>query len=189
MIANVEEVIVLDVSRSEHQMPGINPQTLLSILRAYALYNPEMEYCQGLNYVAGLMLMLFDDEEVAFRALITIVERYELVNLFNRELPKLKMHFYTMDRLIGVADTELHSHLKEEGISTTLFASAWFITIFTNTLKENAENGVLNESLMQVWDYFLCSGWKAVIKVTTYIITSHRHILKELPFEDILPHV
>jgi hypothetical protein len=45
MIANVEEVIVLDVSRSEHQMPGINPKTLLSILRAYALYNPEMEYC------------------------------------------------------------------------------------------------------------------------------------------------
>ncbi len=58
------------------------------------------------------------------------------------------MHFYTMDRLIGVSDPELLEHFKEEGVSTTLFASAWFITIFTNTLKQNEEDGVLNESLL-----------------------------------------
>lgn len=82
-----------------------------------------------------------------------------------------------MDRLIGVSDPDLLEHLKEEGVSTTLFASAWFITIFTNTLKQNEEEGVLNESLLQVWDYFLCSGWQAVNKVATYIITSHKKLL------------
>jgi hypothetical protein len=43
-----------------------------------------------------------------------------------------------LDRLVGLADPELLAHFKEEGVTTTLFASAWFITIFTNTLKENA---------------------------------------------------
>ncbi len=162
---------------------------LLSVLRAYALYNPEMEYCQGLNYVAGLLLMVFRDQEVAFRALITVVERFNLTDLFNPHLPRLKMHFYTMDRLIGVSDPDLYEHFKEEGVSTTLFASAWFITIFTNTLKQNEEDGILNETLLQVWDYFLCSGWQAVNKVATYIITSHKQLLVQLPFEDILPHV
>jgi hypothetical protein len=64
--------------------------------------------------------------------------------------------------------------LKEEGLSSTLFASAWFITIFTNTLKQNTEHEVLNESLLQLWDYFLIGGWRAIIKISVYILKSHR---------------
>jgi hypothetical protein len=59
LIANVDEVIMLDVQRSEHQMPGVQPQVLLSVLRTFALYNPTVEYCQGMNYIAGLLLMVF----------------------------------------------------------------------------------------------------------------------------------
>lgn len=73
LISNVEEVIALDVQRSEHQMPGVDPKVLIGVLRTYALYNPEIEYCQGMNYVAGFLLMVFEDEEIAFKALITIV--------------------------------------------------------------------------------------------------------------------
>lgn len=83
MIAGVDEVITLDVSRSEDQMPGVDPSVLISVLRAYALFNPEIEYCQGLNYVAGLLLMVFNDPEVAFRALTVIVDRFKLADLFN----------------------------------------------------------------------------------------------------------
>ena len=94
-----------------------------------------------------------------------------------------------MDRLIGLKDATLRDHFKEEGVTTTLFASAWFITMFTNTLKENAQNGVVNETLLQVWDYFLLSGWRGLQKIAVYIITSHGQILGQMPFEDILPHI
>ena len=76
-------------------------------------------------------------------------------------MPRLKCYFYVLDRLLGLADDKLSAHLKEEGINTTLFASAWFITIFTNTLKENAIDGVVNESLLQVWDMFLFGGYRS----------------------------
>jgi hypothetical protein len=56
LIASVDEVIMLDVQRSEHQMPQVNPEQLTQVLRTYALYNKEIEYCQGMNYVAGLLL-------------------------------------------------------------------------------------------------------------------------------------
>lgn len=36
-IANVDEVIMLDVQRSEHQMPNVDPQLLLGVLRTFAL--------------------------------------------------------------------------------------------------------------------------------------------------------
>ena len=83
LASSVEEVIQLDVSRSEHQMPSVEPEMLKSVLRTYALYNPEIEYCQGLNYVAGFLIMVFKDPEVAFKALITIVERFSIADLFD----------------------------------------------------------------------------------------------------------
>jgi hypothetical protein len=92
-----------------------------------------------------------------------------------------------LDRLLGLSDPDLTAHFKEEGITTTLFASAWFITIFTNTLKQNCQDGIVNESLLQVWDQFLFGGWQAAIKISAYIIISHKHLLLKLPFEDILP--
>lgn len=101
-----------------------------------------------MNYIAGLMLMVFKDPEVAFRCLITIVGRFGISELFNTELPRLKMYFYILDRLVGLKDIALKDHFKEEGLSTTLFASAWFITMFTNTLKGLEEKGVVNESLL-----------------------------------------
>jgi hypothetical protein len=161
-ISRVEEVICLDVSRSEHQMPGVDSEELRNVLRTYALFNPEVEYCQGMNYIAGLLLMVFQDPEIAFYCLITIVGRFGIAALFDQEFPRLKQYFYILDRLIGLKDQALSDHFKEEGVTTTLFASAWFITMYTNTLKENAENGVVNESLLQIWDYFLIAGWRGL---------------------------
>jgi hypothetical protein len=56
LIVNVEEVIMLDVHRSAHSMPDLDMQQLTNILKTYAYYNPEIEYCQGMNYVAGFLL-------------------------------------------------------------------------------------------------------------------------------------
>lgn len=45
LIKNVEEVIIMDVARSQDSMPGVDMKVLLSILKTYAFYNPEIEYC------------------------------------------------------------------------------------------------------------------------------------------------
>jgi hypothetical protein len=57
-------------------------------------------------------------------------------------------------------------------VTASYFASAWFITIFTNSLNKNtADDGTVNESLLQLWDYFLVAGWKAILKLGLYILT------------------
>lgn len=47
---------------------------LFNILCAYAHNNREVGYCQGLNYIAGLLLIVTDDEEKSFWLLKHIVE-------------------------------------------------------------------------------------------------------------------
>jgi hypothetical protein len=92
-----------------------------------------------------------------------------------------------MDRLVGLCDEDLKRHLKDEGLSTTLFASAWFITLFSSTLKQNSDNEVVNESLLQLWDYFICVGWRAIVKMGVYIIVQSTEKISDLPFEEMMP--
>jgi hypothetical protein len=48
---------------------------------------------------------------------------------------------------------------------------------------------VVNESLLQLWDYFLISGWKAILKLGLYILTMDHEILMKMGFEEILTHI
>jgi hypothetical protein len=53
-----------------------------------------------------------------------------------------------MDRMLNIVDVDLYNHFKDEEITASYFASAWFITIFTNSLKQNTEEEVVNERLL-----------------------------------------
>ena len=37
---------------------------------------------------------------------------------------------------MSIVEPELHAHFKDEMINASYFASAWFITIFTNSIKK-----------------------------------------------------
>lgn len=50
-------------------MKDVDPVILTNILKTYAFFNPEIEYCQGMNFIAGFLYIVFRDEENAFKAL------------------------------------------------------------------------------------------------------------------------
>ena len=85
-----------------------------------------------MNYLVGLLLLVFKSADVAFRCLVVMMNRFKIYDLFNEQLPNLKLYFYQIDSLVSLVDPALESHMKEEGLSSTLFASKWFVTLFTN---------------------------------------------------------
>jgi ecotropic viral integration site 5 protein len=93
-------------------MKSVDPAVLTSILKTYAFFNPEIEYCQGMNFVAGFLFIVFRDEEKSFKALQEIIEVNNMAELFNPELPRLKLFFYQLDRLLSIHLPQLHSHFK-----------------------------------------------------------------------------
>lgn len=88
--------------------------------------------------------------------------------------------------MLSIVDQNLYRHFKDEGVTSSYFASAWFITIFTNSLKQNTQNSVVNENLLQLWDYFLIAGWKAVLKFGLFVLVKHGELILQMSFEDIL---
>ena len=124
-----------DIQRSFRNTEGIEDQNLRNILYTYAVINPELDYCQGMNFIAGFLYLFAKEEYLAFAIMRQVINIFELSTLFKTELPMLKLNFYRLDRLISILLPDLHSHLKEETVNSSYFSSPYFITLFTQSMQ------------------------------------------------------
>jgi hypothetical protein len=56
-------------------------------------------------------------------------------------------------------------------------------------MKEGADknsSGIISDNLLQLWDYFIASGWKAMFKMSLYLLKQNETQLLHLNFEEIL---
>lgn len=108
----VSDAIEVDVNRSFNNLKSITSLNLNNILKTYAIVNPELDYCQGMNFIAGFLYLLTSSESLAYAILKEVIDKFDMGNLFNSELPMLKLNFYQLDRLISIVLSDLHSHFK-----------------------------------------------------------------------------
>ena len=52
------------------------------MLRAYAAFDQELGYCQGMNFLAGMLLIYLDSEEKAFGSLVLIMKERSLRDMY-----------------------------------------------------------------------------------------------------------
>lgn len=176
----IEEVISLDVSRSYQNSSIVPSEALKNILKVYAFYNPEVGYCQGMNYIAGTIYSLFQQEDLSLKFMIALIEKFQMKELFTNELAKLKQYFYVLDRLIGIELPQLHEIFKQVNISSAHFCAPWFITLFASHLQNRPY------ILGSLWDLFLFDGWKTMFKAGIVILKRMSGQLIGTKFEDIM---
>ena len=106
-------------------------------MKAYAVVNQQaLDYCQGMNFIAGFLFLVFGKrEDLAFAVMKAVISKFRMHELFNTELPMLKLNFYQLDRLIAILLPDLHMHFKDEQINSSYYSSPYFITIFTQVLQ------------------------------------------------------
>lgn len=82
------------------------------------------------------------------------------------------------------------AHYNSENITSSFYSSSWFITLFTNQLKSNTGADLqVNRTLLQLWDYFIVSGWKAIFKFGLFIHVQGSDELVDKSFEEIIQHL
>lgn len=64
---------------------------LRNVLRAYASYDPDVAYCQGMNFLTGLLLMYMPSEAHAFAALVVLMEDRKLRSFYHRSMSLLQV--------------------------------------------------------------------------------------------------
>lgn len=70
-------------------------------------------------------------EEQAFCVLVKLMYDYHLRDLYKNGFDNLYLRLYQLHRLIEEHLTQLSQHFTEHHIETHMFASQWFLTLFT----------------------------------------------------------
>ncbi|ORX59433.1 RabGAP/TBC [Hesseltinella vesiculosa] len=152
-----ERQIDLDIPRTMHnhimfrQRYGSGQCNLFDVLRALANYDEQVGYCQGMASVVAILLMFYENDK-AFMLLVHMFRRDDLHNLFISGFPALIRAFYIQEQLLIRYAAKLARHLDHLGISTDMFATRWYITLFTG-------NVVNYSTLLRIWDLYFLHGF------------------------------
>ena len=181
-----KDIILLDVQRTSFlEDINQNREKIANILKAISKESPNITYCQGMNYIAAFLLMITDDEEESFYIFLALLFYTDYGTLFKDELEKLKKYFYVFERLINILLPELYFYFKNNNINVNFFISPWFITLFTCAYPyvQDMKNPKI---LLRIWDLFIFSGWKSIIKIGLSLIKHFESKLLNLTFENLL---
>lgn len=132
----VDDVITRDIHRTfpEHPQFGAakGQQLLFKVLKAYSLHDLEVGYCQGMAFIAGILLM-YVPEEPAFRLLARLMseQAVNMRQLFLPGLAGLKQALRMFEWLLSRIMPGLRLHLEEFGVLPVLYASTWLLTAFS----------------------------------------------------------
>lgn len=130
-------------------------ESLFGVCKAYALYDEDVGYAQGMNFL--IMPLLFHmPEEEAFSMLVRLMHHYCLRDLFVQDMPGLHMHLYQFERLLEDLEPALFCHLHRRGISPHLYATQWFLTLFAYRFPL--------QLVLRIYDLILSDGLSAILR-------------------------
>ncbi|KAL5274820.1 EVI5L family protein [Megaselia abdita] len=178
-----EKVIRRDIARTypEHdffkEKDGLGQESLFNVMKAYSLYDREVGYCQGSGFIVGLLLMQMPEEE-AFAVLVQIMQQYRMRDMFKPSMAELGLCMYQLENLVQEQLPELNIHFIQQAFQTTMYASSWFLTLFTTTLNLNL--------CCRIMDIFLCEGMEFIFKVALSLLTIGKEQLISLDMEAML---
>lgn len=96
-------------------------------------YDPDVGYTQGLAFIVAALLLNMPEEE-AFCVLVRLMHSYDLRSHFMPEMPGLQLRMYQFDRLLEDMLPAVHLHLLRAGVKSSMYASQWFMTMFSYRL-------------------------------------------------------
>lgn len=126
--------------------PGV--EKLKEVLLAYSRRNPEVGYCQGMNLIAGSLLLIMPTAEDAFWVLASIIENILPPHYYDHGLLASRADQQVLRQYVTEILPKLSAYLDELGIELEALTFQWFLSVFTDCLSA--------EALYRVWDVVLC---------------------------------
>lgn len=119
-----------------------------------------MGYCQAQAPIAAFLLMHMPAEQ-AFWCLVSISDKY-LENYYSPAMEVIQRDALILQGLLKRVCRPAYTHLKKVNAEPMLYCTEWFLCVFTRTLPW--------DTLLRIWDVFLCEGVKILFKTALVII-------------------
>jgi len=129
---------------------------LRNVLTVYSLNNERRGYCQGLNYIAGLTLLITEQEEQAFWLMQVLLTKL-IPDYFSISMKAVRVDMWVLEELVRKKLPLLYKHLLAGSVTVPLICAKWFLCLYVDTLP--------TESVLRVWDSLFFEGWKVLFRV------------------------
>ncbi|XP_060732101.1 TBC1 domain family member 4 isoform X2 [Tachysurus vachellii] len=182
-----QHAILVDLGRTfpAHQyfsaQLGAGQLSLYNLLKAYSLLDTEVGYCQGISFVAGVLLLHMSEEQ-AFDTLKFLMYDLGIRRQYRPDMISLQIQMYQLSRLLHDYHRGLYSHLEEHEISPSLYAAPWFLTLFASQFPLGF--------VSRIFDLLFVQGTEVIFKVALCLLSSHEgEILECDSFESIVDYL
>lgn len=156
---------------------GDGQDSLYKICKAYSVYDEEIGYCQGQSFLAAVLLLHMPEEQ-AFCVLVKIMFEYGLRELYKNNFEDLHCKFYQLERLMQDQLPDLWSHFQELNLEAHMYASQWFLTLFTAKFPLCM--------VFHITDLLLYEGLNIIFNVALALLKTSKEDLLQADFEGAL---
>ncbi|XP_069826723.1 TBC1 domain family member 4 isoform X2 [Dendropsophus ebraccatus] len=179
-----QHAILVDLGRTFPTHPYFSAQlgagqlSLYNLLKAYSLLDKEVGYCQGISFVAGVLLLHMSEQQ-AFEMLKFLMYDLAFRKQYRPDMMSLQIQMYQLSRLLHDYHRDLYNHLEENEISPSLYAAPWFLTLFASQFPLGF--------VARVFDIIFVQGTEVIFKVALSLLSNNKdHIMACDSFENIV---
>lgn len=145
-------------------------KALYNVLVAYGHHNKAVGYCQGMNFIAGYLILVSKDEETSFWLMEALLSRI-LPDYYTPAMLGLKADQEVLGELVRLKAPAVWRLMQDQGVMWTLVVSRWFICLFIDVLPV--------ETVLRIWDCLFYEGSKILFRVALTLIRHHQQEIAE----------
>ncbi|XP_071397490.1 growth hormone-regulated TBC protein 1-A [Centroberyx affinis] len=145
-------------------------KALHNVLLAYGHHNPAVGYCQGMNFIAGYLLIITKDEEKSFWLMDALLGRI-LPDYYSPAMLGLKTDQEVLGELVKVKVPRVWQTMAEHNVMWTLVVSRWFICLYIDILP--------TETVLRIWDCLFYEGSKILFRVALTLIHHNQALIQQ----------
>ncbi|XP_018421571.1 PREDICTED: TBC1 domain family member 4 isoform X4 [Nanorana parkeri] len=169
-----QHAILVDLGRTFPTHPYFSTQlgagqlSLYNLLKAYSLLDQEVGYCQGVSFVAGVLLLHMSEQQ-AFEMLKFLMYDLGFRKQYRPDMISLQIQMYQLSRLLHDYHRDLYNHLEVNDISPSLYAAPWFLTLFASQFSLGF--------VARVFDIIFVQGTEVIFKVAICLLGNNKELI------------
>eukprot|EP00419_Tripos_fusus_P007204 CAMPEP_0172670614 /NCGR_PEP_ID=MMETSP1074-20121228/10405_1 /TAXON_ID=2916 /ORGANISM="Ceratium fusus, Strain PA161109" /LENGTH=470 /DNA_ID=CAMNT_0013487547 /DNA_START=42 /DNA_END=1454 /DNA_ORIENTATION=+ len=181
----VAELIEADVQRTfpscpDFQKAGGSDQ-LRRVLRSLAASDTELGYCQSLNFIAAIFIMVLRNESAALLSVQQLLVKLGTRTWYTDGMRQLRADTCVLEDLLQERLPAVHRTMRACRFDLLFVTSKWFLCLFATTLE--------GETLRRVWDILLCDGIEVVFRIAFALLAQRSEAIVRAKSMDDLIHM
>ncbi|KAK8793879.1 hypothetical protein WA171_003009 [Blastocystis sp. BT1] len=147
-------------------------ESLRRILLAISVVREDIQYCQGMNLLGGLLLIVIMEEEKAFWTLAAILQYVFPVGYFDTTLSGARVDEAIFEDIVQERYPDLYARIQNVDSKLLSLSLSWFITLFINSMPVT--------SVVRIWDVILMEGDKCLLRFALALLDLHKEELMKI---------